>query len=101
MGQMTSILQRGVPGLYLAGQTDISFRVTKFGTKLSYSLYLQKYISLFDNHLIRSLHNLKCKGRLPLPQKYQILTTAQKMAYGGQYLFFNFCITPIELKLNA
>ena len=26
---------------------------------------------------------------------------AQKMANGGQYILFNFCITQIELKLNA
>ena len=43
---------------------------------------------------------LNVKEGYPTP-KYQILTIAQDMAYGGQYLLFNFCITEIELKSNA
>ena len=34
-----------------------------------YRLLFYKHISLVDNHIIHGLLNLKCKGRLPLPQK--------------------------------
>ena len=54
---------------------------------------------------MHSFHNLECKGRLPPPPppppQYLILIIAQKMAYGGWYLFFNFCMIQIEFKLNA
>ena len=82
-------------------QTKISFRLMKFDTKLSYSLLWQKYISLFHNHFIHSFQDLKCKGRLPPPQIYQNSIIAQRIAYGGLYLLSNFCITQIELELNA
>ena len=65
--KMTSILQRNVPG-FIPSRTNISFRVTEFGTKLFYSLLLQKHISLFDNHFIHSPQSLICKGRLPNPK---------------------------------
>ena len=51
MGKITFILQRDVP-VFIPSWTNISFRVTKFGTKLSYNMLLQKYISLLDNHFI-------------------------------------------------
>ena len=41
------------------------------------------------------------EGKVTPTPKYQILTIAQKMAYGGQYLLFNFCFTQNELKFNA
>ena len=94
--RMSSILQRVIAGFILS-RTNISFRVTKYGTKLPYSLLLQKYISLCDNHFTHRLHNLKAT---PIA-KYRILTIARMMAYGGQHILFNFCIIQIELKLNA
>ena len=40
-------------------------------------------------------------GKVAPTPKYQMLTGAQTMPYGGQYLLFNFCTTQIEHKLNA
>ena len=101
---MPFILQRDIPGLILS-RTNISFRATKYGTKLSYSLLLQKYITVFDNNFTQRLHNLKYKGMLPSPQNNKFWPLHRwctwMMAYGDQYLLFNFCITIIELKLNA
>ena len=97
--KMASIWQRHVSG-FIHNRTNISFPITKFGTKLSYSLHLQKHVSLFDNHDIHSLQNFNVRGGYPNP-KYQILIIAQKMLYIGQYHLFNFCTTQIELKSNA
>ena len=91
-----SILEMDVPG-FIPSQTNISFRVTKFRTKLFYSLILQKYISFFDNHSTVT-RILNVREGYPHPQ---ILTIAQKMANGDQYLLLNFCTTQIELKLNV
>ena len=96
MGKMTSISQRDGPEFIPSG-TNVSFRVTKFGAKLSWCLIVQKYISLFDNISIHSLYNLKCKGRLPPPQNTIFWPLHRRRHMVGNIISSTF----VSFKLNS
>ena len=53
----------------------------KLGKKLPYRLFVWIFISLFDKHIIRSFHDFKCMGKLPLPQKSWIFSKMLRLNF--------------------
>ena len=97
MGINDTPLHRDFSGFILS-QTNVSSKITKFGTKLSDGPLSQKYMQLFDNHFTHRLQNLKCKGRLPPPQNTNFWPLHKRWHMAGNISFST--AAPLQLNIK-